>query len=486
MSRSHGAIPRGLESVPQAPSFEGRFGRMFRRLPTFQQTDEFLAGLADAMRQEDGQVTDNPAIPSGYTYFGQFVDHDITFDPASSLQRMNDPEGLVNFRTPRFDLDSLYGSGPADEPFQYDKASGDAKLLIGKGRDVTDGAVTEEDDLPRNMQERALIGDPRNDENVIVSQLHLAFIKLHNAFVDQVSSQGLTGGDLFKEAQRLTRWHYQWVVVHDLLRRLVGDEIVDVILGPDENGVPRIKTRFYDWKKMPFMPVEFAVAAYRFGHSQIRPVYLINERGVPQLPIFAQHENAGPLEDFRGGRTLPRDWTVSWHFFFSFPGTEASMQPSQLIDTKLASALFVLPGRPETERSLALLNLQRGRALGLPSGRRVATALRVPEGERVTDDELGFHEPAPLWFYVLKEAELRRGGRMLGAVGGQIVAEVLLGLLAGDPLSWINVEPTWQPTIPDTDGDGKVGLPDLLRFADPSQATPPPTPPGGWQPNVSG
>ncbi len=456
---------------------------MFRSLPTFRQEDQFLIDLAAGMRQAEGEVTDNPAIPSGYTYFGQFIDHDITFDPSSSLQRMDDPEGLVNFRTPRFDLDSLYGSGPGDEPFQYDKDSNDVKLLIGRGRDVGTGAATDEHDLPRNEQQRALIGDPRNDENIIVSQLQLAFIKLHNAFVDQAQTQGLTGPDLFEEAQRLTRWHYQWVIVHDFLPRIVGDEIVNAILRPDEDRVPRVKTRFYRYRRMPFMPVEFSVAAYRFGHSLVRPKYFINERGVPELPIFAEHENPGPLEDFRGGRSLPKDWTVSWHFLFNFPGSESSTQPSQLIDTKLASGLFKLPGRPEGQ-SLALLNLQRGRALGLPSGRRVATALRVPDSERVTEAELGFHEPAPLWYYILKEAELRRAGTTLGAVGGQIVAEVLLGLLAGDSFSWINIEPTWTPTVPDADGDGKIGLPDLLRFADPNQTTPPPTPPGGWQPNV--
>lgn len=180
MQRSHGTQTRGLDAVPQAPSYVGRFGRMFRSLTTFNQPDELLRRLADSMHEDANTSPDNPGIPSGYAYLGQFVDHDITFDPSSSLQRMNDPEGLINFRTPRFDLDSLYGSGPADEPFQYDEASGGTKFLIGKGRhtgsaEIAAGTVTADDDLPRNEQGRALIGDPRNDENTIVSQLHLAF-----------------------------------------------------------------------------------------------------------------------------------------------------------------------------------------------------------------------------------------------------------------------------------------------------------------------
>lgn len=479
MHRQHGTGTRGLDAVPQAPSYEGRFGRMFRSLATFKQPDELLERLANGMREDAGISPDNPEIPAGYTYLGQFIDHDITFDPTSSLQRMNDPEGLVNFRTPRFDLDSLYGSGPADEPFQYDETSGGTKLLVGKGRHTDTGAETGEDDLPRNDQGRALIGDPRNDENVIVSQLHLVFLKLHNRFVDEVAAnQSLAGEDLFKEAQRLTRWHYQWVVVHDFLERTVGKDVVDsILLPPDQSGVRKVKLRHYKWKVQPFMPVEFSVAAYRFGHSQVRPTYSINDT-VQNLPIFSPNPSAGPLEDFRGFRFLPQGWTVDWSFFFDTSGPRTSRQASRAIDTRLAEGLFSLPGAPAGMDSLALLNLRRGRALGLPSGQRVATAVGVPD---LTREELGFWEPAPLWFYVLKESELRYGGTRIGPVGGRIVAEVLLGLLAGDPLSWINAEPAWTPSIPDADGDGRITMVDVLRFAVPNQAGPPvQPPPGGW------
>lgn len=119
MRRLHGAV-RGLRDVTQSPLFEGRFGRMFRRLPTFRVSEAQIAELAERMRSDAGTSADNQRIPAGYTYFGQFVDHDITFDPVSSLERLNDPDALVNFRTPRFDLDSVYGRGPLDEPFLYD------------------------------------------------------------------------------------------------------------------------------------------------------------------------------------------------------------------------------------------------------------------------------------------------------------------------------------------------------------------------------
>jgi len=484
MSRSHRTTPRGLGRVAQAPSHEGRFGRIFRRLPTFQQNDERLVEIANAMREGDGADQDNANIPAGYTYFGQFVDHDITFDPASSLERANDPDALVNFRTPRFDLDSLYGRGPADDPALYSRADPN-KMLLGKGRAAEGqdqaGTETGEDDLPRNSEGTAIIGDPRNDENIIVSQLQLVFLKLHNRVVHQIREQepDLEGSALLKEAQRAVRWHYQWVVVNDFLVRIAGQEVVDSILVAVDPNNPalgkRVRTRFYRPRQDAFMPVEFSVAAYRFGHSMVRPTYTINDV-VPELPIFSQAEEPAPLEDFHGGRHLPAQWTIAWQRFLDFNGPGTAGQPSRKIDCRLAEGLFKLSGEPPEMESLALRNLRRGKALGLPSGRRVATAMGV---EPLSPDEIGFSGPAPLWFYILREAEARQQGKRLGEVGGRIVAEVLLGLLAHDPLSYVRVEPAFQPILPDVDGDGRFTLPDLVRFAL-GEAPPSPPPPGGW------
>ena len=465
MQRHHGTRTRGIEAVPQGPFYEGRFGRMFGKIPTFQQDEDELRRLGAAMVENGEGDLDNLGIPSGYTYVGQLIDHDITFDPTSSLQRMNDPEGLVNFRTPRFDLDSLYGSGPNEDPFMYDETSGGTKLLVGKVR--AGGRDTNEDDLPRNSQGRALIGDPRNDENNMVSQLHLAFIKFHNKVVDRVQAEeGLVGDDLFKEAQRIVRFHYQWAVVNDYLRRTVGEKMLNEVFQPGTGSEPhQINLRFYRWKVQPFMPVEFSVAAYRFGHSQVRPTYTIN-RVVRDLPTFSPEGDTNPLADFRGFRPLPGQWTVDWELFFEIDGS--TPQPSRKIDTKLARPLTELPGMPSDLASLAVRNLLRGWRLELPSGRRVATAV----GETaLTTEELGFNQtgyrgPAPLWYYVLKEAEIREGGRHLGPVGGRIVAEVLLGLLKGDPLSFVNVEPGsgWRPHLPSTEA-GQFTMADLVKFA---------------------
>jgi Animal haem peroxidase len=457
--------PRGLnQRVPLSRLHEGRFGRMFRRLkPAPDLADDQLAQLAESMREPEpaqgsggwggpeapAEDFDNPTVPAGFTYFGQFIDHDITFDPASSLQRENDPDALHDFRSPRFDLDSLYGSGPADEPFQYDKTMGGLKFLIEANRNGIE-------DLPRNSQDTALIGDPRNDENIIVSQLQLAFLHLHNKIADRVAADETVPAERkFEETQRLVRWHYQWVIVHDYLPRIVGQALVDELVS-FEGPKADFKLNWYTPKVQPFMPVEFSVAAFRFGHSQIRPIYHLNEQ-VRDRPIFIAGDDVGELDDLRGFRLLPQGWTIDWKLFLEIDG--ATPQPSRKIDAKLTGALFDLPGFPDDRASLALRNLLRGQALNLPSGQDVARLL----GAQVRSGaDLGAPEPTPLWFYILKDSELG-GGQQLGSVGARIVAEVLLGLLERDSGAWVNVDASWKPTL--GPAEGQLGLADLVKFA---------------------
>ncbi len=491
MARHHGQKTRGLDVATESRLFEGRFGRMFRGLPVHEHDEAFLRGLADGMNKPSA---DNPKIPSGFTYLGQFIDHDLTFDPVSSFQRDNDPDALVSFRSPRFDLDSVYGRGPDDDPFMYNQgrpagverpalsldepegAKADCKFLIGRIADDDGTAAVgfgEGDDLPRGAQGRAIIGDPRNDENTFISQLQLAFLKFHNRLVDVVAAeQGLTGSALFAEAQRLTRWHYQWVVVHDFLPRLVGENRLARMLKEDEHGAEHVTLRFYKPKRQPFMPLEFSVAAYRFGHSQIRPGYRISNNVA--AATFRPGAMADRTSDFRGFRPLPREWTIQWPFLFEMDGTPP--QPTLKIDTNLAGPLMDLPAPefgmedspPEDARSLARRNLLRGRKARLPSGGRIARAMGIPEHRRPTADQLGFKGPAPLWFYILKEAEVLHAGEQLGPVGANIVAETFLGILSADPKSYLSMEPAWKPTLPATGTNFTMA--DLLRFAVPDQA----------------
>jgi hypothetical protein len=481
---------------------------MFRHLPVFETRTASLEELGRAMigELEDGML-DEPLrepdedentsmldgelrLPAGYTYFGQFVDHDITFDPVSSLVRQNDPNALVDFRTPRFDLDSLYGGGPATEPYLYE--ADEIKLALG-AECSTDYRAKGPDLLRVNG--RALVGDPRNDENLIVSQLQVTFVMFHNAVVDLLrdADGSLHNSDLFKLAQKTVRWHYQWVVIHDFLRRLVNDEVIEDILcretyatptGQQTTVVPRL--RFYHWNEDPFMPVEFSVAAYRYGHSMARPSYLINDvirtpvvRNAHRIPLFSQAgRDLKRIANLNGFGPLPADAGIQWKYFLAgiddAPGPDDAFlpQPSYKIDTTLSHPLGALPDQPPEANMLSVRNLLRGRALGLPAGQDVARAMGIEplSAEKLLGDvevsptvraELG--ERTPLWFYVLKEAQLLADGDHLGPAGGRIVAEVLIGLLAGDPLSYLSVEPTWKPFLPAAQ-TGAFTLSDLVNF----------------------
>jgi len=440
---------------------------MFRHLPAFAPDDDVLRKLADSMGpfpQFPGtpaptvaaaaglQPGENPDIPAGYTYVGQFVDHDITFDPTSVLQRRNDPDAVVNFRTPRFDLDSVYGSGPADQPFLYDQTD-PCKLLVGRNR----GRGQERDDLPRNPQGRALLGDPRNDVHVIVSQLTFAVLRFHNAIVDRLRDQSFPEGGVFVEAQRLTRWHYQWMVVEDYLRRTVGTDALRRVLVIDPSGgARRAELSYFTWKREPFMPVEFSAAAFRFGHSQVRATYVLNPDLDPKH-IMLPTLNPDPMEHLGGFRPLPKGWKISWDLYFTIG--ESSPQLSRRIDSKIVGPFGQLPPALDPERRpMALLDLLRGKALGLPSGEAVAAAMGTSRSD------LGLAGPTPLWYYLLREAEIDSGGLRLGPTGATIVAEVLVGLLAADPSSYLRAAPDWTPELPSA-VPGDFTIVDLLRFA---------------------
>ncbi len=502
----HGTSPRGLETVPRSVSHEGRFGRMFRALAPFEPKDDDLALLGRTMIEKPVDVEDpkapsnNGGLPAGYTYFGQFIDHDITFDPVSQLQRQNDPDALEDFRTPRFDLDNLYGRGPNDSPFLYDR--GGKTFLIGKNS-------AGEDDLPRanagdpkpGAWKRALLGDPRNDENLIVSQIHLAFLKYHNKIVKE--------GNSFEQAQQIVRRHYNWLVLHDFLPRIVGQNLVDSVLTSEKYGdgfsgrTWKADLRFYRFKVLPFMPVEFSVGAYRFGHSMVRFNYALNTAtDAHELLIFDPADPDNELaDDLRGFRERPANRQIEWSRFFDMAGDKSKLQPARAIDTQISAGLGGLPtvviGGPASAAnpsSLAERNLLRGKALLLPTGQDVARAMGLPDKLILSTDKannqfsIGVDKPdesspdigsedkkrlmqlfgnaTPLWYYILKEAEVFCHGRTLGPVGGRIVAEVFIGLFLADATCFLNVEPNWKPAA-DKFGcveKGKFTIADLLTF----------------------
>jgi Animal haem peroxidase len=461
----HGAELRGMFLTSKDRLAEGRFGTMFKSLPAYSPPDALLDDLASKMVEPDTSdvfLNTNPRLFAGFTFIGQFLDHDITLDTTPLDLQASDPDATVNFRTPRYDLDSVYGRGPALDPQLYEPDG--VKLLL---RPNVNGVL----DVPRDGTGRAIIGDPRNDENLIVLQFHKAMIQFHNRIVDQAKSQGVRQEWLFETARRMTRWHWQWAVIHDFLPRFVGDDLV----GP--NGAvykevagkpPVLNLNYYkptNRTGRPFMPVEFAVAAYRFGHSLIRPFYVLNGSGV--VDVF------GPAggRNLNGGRPIPSDLVIDWKNIMpvdpSFPA-----RPPRKIDTKLSIPLATLPGSavppPDPTIHLAVRNNRRGKKVGLPSGQQVAKAMRLTP---LTNATLGLTDPgwggqAPLWFYILKEAELPPyNGERLGPVGGRIMAEVLVGLLQRDPNSYLYLDPAWKPAPPLAPTTGTFTFADLLRFA---------------------
>ena len=431
----------------------GKYGRMFPNLPSPQVDENILLTLGRSGSYMDANLespqqeaaSDNPRIPAGFTFVGQFVAHDITAD-RSLLQHHARLNELRNFRTPRLDLELLYSAGPTGSPYIYDIDDAD-KFLIGinnKG---------EMSDVPRNRQGRAILGDPRDDVHQIISQLHLAFLKFHNAIVDYLREQGMEADKVFGEAQRLVRWHYQWIVVHEFLPLTVGEDLIQDIL---THGL-----KFYSYENGPYIPVEFADAAYRFGHSQVRQLYRLNDGGT-QGQVFPDCQGTCPVN---------ADHVIDWAYFFNVD-PQRPPQASKRIDTYLAHSLINLPESvvgttdiPE-EHSLAYRDLIRGEGLDLPSGEALARVMNVAP---LTPDEVGLQKvgwksETPLWYYILREAEVRYNGERLGEVGGRIVAEVLLGLIDEDPTSYLNAENDWHPTLPATQpGDFKIV--DLLRFA---------------------
>ena len=474
MSR-HGAMYQDV--VPFTSRFydKGKFGRLFPSLPSFAQDSKKVrdalidmgkkGGIMDAkddLTQDPVNLITDPALSvnnqnspimtAGMTFWGQFIDHDITFDPTSSLERQVDPEFIENFRTPTLALDNVYGSGPGASPHLYDQSDGQGIKMLLEPMTSQGKESIEKCDLPRNSQNTALIGDPRNDENLVVSQIQVLFLRFHNVMVDAIRVKYPTKspGIVFTEAQELVRWHYQWILLHEYLPLLCGEDVVNDVIN---NG-----RKFYGWHNQPYIPVEFSVAAYRFGHSQVRPSYRANfgisNKPTP-TPFFADIFNSSlsytdpDPNDLRGGKRSDRRF-IDWHTFFNLG--DGSVRPNKLIDTKLSTPLFNLPGFTDMD-SLASRNLVRGLMFSLPSGQRVANAMRFQPMQADMFPELkhykvNFENSTPLWYYILKEAEVQQMGLHLGEVGSRIVAEVFSGLLEGDNSSYLSQNPFWKPCLP--------------------------------------
>jgi hypothetical protein len=432
------------------------FSKLFGDAPLEISEEEaaILGGPGGLMHDFDGGSKDSE-IPAGYIFFAQFIDHDITLDTTSNLRERPPLDAaavsdLPNIRSASLDLDCVYGFGPEASPHIYDTGRPGRLAVNPNGYD-----------LARSPGGVALIGDPRNDENIFVSQMQLLFHRFHNKLYNERVHEE-AGESRFETALKATRYHYQWLVLFDFLKRLCDREVYKfaanrlisgqkpLIYAPDAHGALT-------------MPVEFSVAAYRVGHTMVRSQYAVNHQN---LDIELFDERFGTL----GFSSYPEDLVVDWRYLLDVADC---VQPrmSKAIDPLLADEIQDMP-RPvvnsnnPNDRALAFRNLLRGNALGLPSGQTAAAALqavgypvdpafdlqlgRVPGWARLDAVESGggpsrLRDQTPLFYYILRESEIANDGQRFGPVGSAILMEVFGGMLAYCKTSFLNSDPNWNP-----------------------------------------
>ena len=400
----------------------------------------------------------------GYAFFGQFIGHDLAKN-RSPIKQVPPPEKIENNNSGRLDLDHLYGFGPQSDRGLY--------LPNGKFRIGATRPSGYPRDLPREPNGEPHMNDKRNDENLVVAQLTTLFLKFHNYVAGEVEANRQSpllplDKDLYSQARRLVTWHYQWIVLHDFLPRILDEP--DTLKAAWE-AAPQGPNPDYK------IPVEFAMAAFRFGHSMIGQTYALNSRH--PLVTMAEMFFYTSLPGLEGGTVwgLPDDRILDWRLFLDLGFGPYHGNRCRPIDTKLAGSLSFLPeplrnkSEPDDPIELAVRTLQRGSHIGLASGQdvagpkglnvRVLTPDEIAEGGPEEVIKHGFHEQTPLWYYLLKEAEVLGGGARLGPAGSRIVARVFMECLLADSYTYPSVCPNWKPTLP---GENETfTLPDVVR-----------------------
>ena len=461
---------------------------MFENLTPCRPDDQLLIKLGQSMLAGP-DFGEHPTLPAGYTYLGQLIAHDLSYDknvdvPVTPLL---DLSGLEQQRTPALDLDSIYGGGPEKRSDLYDSLK--IKFNIGTTLPVTGYGAKGgyQNDLPRTEQApfKAVIADIRNDENLAIAQTQVAFMKFHNRVVDLLLSDFTSvGPDLFAAVQKKVIQHYQWIVLNDFLPKTIEEDILrDTI----KQGCS-----YYKSATPAFIPIEFSLAAFRFGHSMLAESYEWNR--AHQSSIRNDYNQGASLSDlFRftmfsgtmtGAPNLPGEWIIDWTRFFDFTGINGvannpKFNNARRIDTTLTPALgsfsealshFI--SNPDF-CSIPVVDLVRGSRYGLPSGQEIARkALGVdplspremiqgPGGQVV--EFCNFSKETPLMYYILKEAEVYHRGERLGPVGSRIVAETIVGLLNQSPYSILQTK-NWKPDLGQRER-GLFEMVDLLAVA---------------------
>jgi heme peroxidase len=490
-----GGRPRTLTAAVEAAVPPFRFSRMGPTGAGNQLGKANRGKIADAMTVDPGLLVDGQ-IAAGFTYLGQFIDHDLTFDKTLLIEDADvSPADLEQARSPSLDLDSLYGVGPQDPGSAMFYEADGIHLKTGAAA----GAPSTGFDLPRvgsgppAAARKAVIADERNDENLAVAQTHLAFIRFHNRVVDTVAAS-VPQAQRFNAARRIVTKHYQWMIRTDYLPKICAPGVVTNVFNQGrkafEVGAPPNST--------PTMPVEFSVAAFRLGHSMIRAQYSWNA-GFPGATLTQLFQFAGLSGDLGGPAQtqLPSVWIADFRRLFNFgaPGVNrpdlvvpaAKFNKAMRIDTKLVNPLRMLPvvSDPAPLNNLAFRNLERAKMVKLATGQQMATFLKskgvtltkltntqIRDGNNGADlaaldatQRNALLAKTPLWFYILREAELNQG--KLTGVGARIVAETFHRAMEGSKFSIVR-DKTFRPSL--GPNNTTFRMVDLLLFAFEGQA----------------
>jgi hypothetical protein len=443
--------------TPYSSTSLDHYSRLFPPLDP-PSADEAMIELGLSMRNDLAANPDETRIPfgartitlpAGFTYFGQFVDHDITRDDTDLDDASDDLGAVVNGGGGRLDLNHLYGDGPGSDKDGQLFADDGASFRLGEAR-LPNGVQF---DLPLNDRGEPEAADDRSAENFILRQICAIFMKLHNQAVRELPAT-TRPAERFARAHQRVCWQYQWIIRHEFLAQICTAQVYRQLFGDGYEAKPLT----IDWSTGGFsIPVEFSHAAFRFGHSMVRPSYRLNSRS-PEVTLQSLLNH--PVKT----GSIPISQAVDWQTFFeNGPGAENAMA----IDTVVASPLFdlsaahlhhvVIANPPPLPPELPVRTLLRGARIRLPAGESVAEKfgrgpLRGPipkgyEKDPWSDlDRLGLTGRTPLWYYILLEAELEQQGGKLGTLGSQLVAEVIEGSLRADPESFLTVNgPTWRP-----------------------------------------
>ncbi|HEY2713958.1 MAG TPA: peroxidase family protein [Chthoniobacterales bacterium] len=480
-------MPFAYPCAPVPETVEGHYGRLC--------PGEWLPFDEDMLRELAQRMRDSPEkrlararplegltrLPSGYVYFGQFIDHDLTRDGRALADAGPDVEATPNYRTSKLDLDHLYGKTPAAVPCLYERDG--ESLRVGLTREAT--TLTGQtlpaslDDL-RRTNGVPLIIDPRSDENLFAAQLHVLFAKFHNQVLELLKEQpalspGPIGGSLFDQARRFVTWQYQWLILYDFLPRIVR---LNVLQRVEQNRF-RLFARSCSPADSPFaLPVEFTTAAFRFGHSMVRGSYILNDHGPQNLDTIIRMTKRG------GGITerLPAQYVIDWsRFVGANPGR---VNRARFIDTHLTEQLYTVHcptargvrwqdegraartgNRDALVPPLPELTLRRASKVRLPSSQECISHFGLPvtvQGDNIAPPEdmaffrsAGLAERTPLWYYILREAATEPNPepgfgpypprQKLGTLGSLIVSEVTYQVLNSDSDSIRHAGRTWQP-----------------------------------------